>query len=117
LERFGGVAWARGSVWPRSESVTIKRITSIYFIEVSLHIFGMCWEFPGTFLVLRTSESFSVVSLTLLSVVVTGFGFPRDWCCAAHRRQNNIDVIQETCVMCEWCGCSSLPLHRNFTEM
>jgi len=91
--------------------------TSIYFREVSLHIFGMCWELTGTFPVLRTSESFSVVRLTLLSVLVTGFGFPRDWCYAAHRHQNNFDVFQETCVMCEWCGSSSLPLRRKFTDM
>ena len=79
VERLGGVAWARGSVWPRSESVTIERTASIYFKEVSLLIFGTCWEFPGTFPVLRTSESFSVLRLTLLCVRLTGFGFPRDW--------------------------------------
>ena len=117
LEQFGGVAWARGIVWPRSESVTIKRNTSIYFKEVSLHTFGMCWEVHGTIPVLRTSESFSVVRLSWLSVLFTGFGFPRDWCYAAHRHQNNFDVIKETCVMCEWCGFSSLPLRRKLTDM
>jgi hypothetical protein len=117
---LGAVWWcclSARSVWPRSESVTIKRITSIYFKEVSLRIFGMCWEFPGTLPVLRTSESFSVVRLTLLSVLVTDFGFPRDWCYAAHRHHNNFDGIQETCVMCEWCGFSSLPLRRKLTDM
>lgn len=49
--------------------------------------------------------------------VCSAYGFWISAWLTLRRHQNNIDVIQENCVMCEWCGFSSLPLSRTRTDM